>query len=284
VTEARRYVLLGQPTGHSPTPALWNRLFEAAGLPWSYAAHDVPAAEIDGWFDALRGGGLAGAHVTMPHKAAAARAADARDERVRRTEVANWVARREDALVAHNTDAEGAALLLGPRRFAVVAVLGSGGAARALLDALDGHADEVTILSVDAEGARALARRAAAWLPTVRVGDWDARARVAARAELVVNATPIGMDGDPSPPPLPAAAFGPDAHLYDLVYRGDGTATPLQEAARAGGAAVVDGLAHLEAQAVTCLPHIGLDRALAPLIGPTLTELVGRPPACWSRP
>jgi shikimate dehydrogenase len=282
MSDARRYVLLGNPTGHSPTPALWNRLFAAAGLPWSYSARDVGAEDLDRWFGELRGGAVAGAHVTMPHKAAAARAADAVDERVRRTQVANWLAADDGRLVAHNTDAEGARLLLGAQRFSSVLVLGSGGAARALADALDGHADRVTIASVDADGAQVVVDHVTAWLPAVGLGRWDARARLAADAELVVNATPIGMDGDDSASPIPTSAFTPYTHLYDLVYRGDGTTTPLQDAARAAGARVVDGLAHLEAQAVTCLPHIGLDGSLAPLIGSTLAELVGRTPAVWT--
>jgi shikimate dehydrogenase len=282
MTVAARYVLLGDPTGHSPTPALWNRLFRAAGLSWTYTAHDVADADLERWFRRLRDGAVAGAHVTMPHKAAAAAAADVADERVHRTQVANWLTVDRGRLAASNTDAEGARLLLGARRFGSVLLLGSGGAARALADALEGRADRLTIVSVDGDGARAVGRQVAGWLPVVDVRPWQDRATLAADADLVINATPIGMDGDVSPAPVPAEAFTPETFLYDLVYRGDGSPTPLQDGARAGGAEVIDGLAHLEAQAVTCLPHIGLDGALSALIAPTLAELVGRAPARWS--
>jgi shikimate dehydrogenase len=280
---AASFALLGLPTGHSPTPALWNRLFAVAGLPWRYDAHDVEPAALGGWLARLHTGALAGAHITMPHKRPAAQAAEARDEQVARAGVANWLAREDGVLTARNTDAEGARRLIGERRFDHVLVLGSGGAARALLSALHGRAGAVTICSMDGAGAAELVVLAAPWFARVVTRPWAERdAAAAAAADLVVNATPLGMGGRGDASPLAPGALVATTFLYDLVYRRDGDPTPLQRAALAAGAPVVDGLGHLEAQAVTCLPYMGLDAALAPEIGAALTALVGRAPRCWS--
>jgi shikimate dehydrogenase len=276
-----QYALLGLPTGHSPTPALWSRLFADAGRDAAYRAHDVEPADLARWVAALRDGALAGAHVTMPHKRPAAQAADVRDAQVRRVGVANWLAREDGALVARNTDVEGARRLLGDRRFGRVLLLGSGGAARAVLGALHGAAGTVAICSADPDGAAELAALGRPWFEDVVVAPWARRAEAADGAGLVVNATPLGMAGVHEGTPLEAAAFTPSTFLYDLVYRRDGAPTALQQAATGVGAPVVDGLGHLEAQAVACLPYMGLDAALAPRVGSALTALIGRPPRRW---
>ncbi len=110
----------------------------------------------------------------------------------------------------------------------------------------------------------------------------DERGAIAARSDLIVNATPLGMAGRDEPSPLAAGELRPGARLYDLVYRPDGSATPLQAAALEAGAEVVDGLAHFEAQAVASLPHVGLAPRLAGDVTPAVAQLAGRAGRRWS--
>lgn len=79
--------------------------------------------------------------------------------------------------------------------------------------------------------------------------------------------------------PLAPDALGATTFLYDFVYRRDGEPTLPQLAVLAP---VVDGLGHLEAQAVTCLPYMRLDARLAAAVGAALTAIVGRAPRRWS--
>ncbi|MDO8186513.1 hypothetical protein Q5424_24155 [Conexibacter sp. JD483] len=275
------FALLGNPTGHSPAPRMWNGLFARAGVEWRYAAHDVRPGELGFWVDVLRCGTLSGAHVTMPLKAQAADAADVRDADVERAGVANWLALEHDELTARNLDVAAARALIGERRFEQALVLGAGGAARGLLTALAGACDAVAIVSDDAEGAAALARQANGWFAAAAARPWQQLGALAARSDLIVNATPLGMAGRDEPSPLAAAELRPGARLYDLVYRPDGSATPLQAAALEAGAEVVDGLAHFEAQAVASLPHVGLAPALAGDVTPAVARLAGRAGRRW---
>ncbi len=171
------FALLGNPTGHSPAPRMWNGLFARAGVEWRYAAHDVRPGELGFWLDVLRCGTLSGAHVTMPLKAQAADAADVRDADVERAGVANWLSLEHDELTARNLDVAAARVLIGERRFEHALVLGAGGAARGLLTALTGTCDAVAIADVDHGAAATLARQGRGWFAVAAASRWTSAAR-----------------------------------------------------------------------------------------------------------
>jgi shikimate dehydrogenase len=277
----RELALLGSGIAHSLSPATWNGVFGELGLPWRYGLLDVGEDGLDDALSRLRDGRTWAYNVTMPHKAWAARVATRPDDRVQRAGVANWLAAEGRELAAANTDTEGAAALLnaaGPIRRALV--LGAGGAAAAILVALVARTFRVTIANRTGSRADELADRARSWLPEVRVIGWHERADAAAEADLIVNATPFGMSGTPGSP-LDAIEPRQGLHVYDLVY-GEGT-TALVAQAIAAGALVADGLAHLEAQAVALLPHLGLPIDRARTVRTHLTAAAGRTPLRWAR-
>lgn len=277
-----RFLLLGRPTGHSVTPAIWDAVFQAAGRPWRFETRDVEhEAELDGILAAILERTFPGAFVTMPYKGHAARAAQRHDDHVARCGVANLVLPDGGGLLAANTDAAAVAQIAGGRRFGHALVLGSGGAARGALSGLTGRVGRLTIASLDAEGARDLAGWAEREFPAVDLVDWDRRASIAPSGDLVVNATPVGMAGLDAEPALPATSLGPDTWVYDFVYRPDGSPTPLQAAAGAAGAPLTDGAAHVETQAILALPVLGLDPALAALVSERTAAAFGRPPQRW---
>lgn len=261
--ETRVAGVIGDPIRHSLSPVVCNAAFDALGLDWVYVAFEVPDGAAADALEAMRTLGIEGLSVTMPHKEAVALYVDELTPDAAALGAVNCVARRGGNLVGHNTDGPGFldALRLDEgwdpagRRCVVV---GAGGAARAVIRALAGAgaADVVIVNRTPARG-REAARLAG---DVARVGvlaDIDA-------AELVVNATPVGMTSVVSltdvaggervtsgPMPVPAERLGAGQLIVDLVY--EPMQTPLLEAARAAGATPVGGLGMLIHQAAHAL-------------------------------
>ena len=192
-------VLMGHGIGYSASPAMHNAAFRAMGIDAHYQLRDVPAGALSEEVAELRGPDRLGANVTKPHKLAVCDLVDERAPDVERLGAANTIVRHGDRLVAHNTDlaaitAELAELGAGGRR---AVVLGAGGASRAAIAALEDLGGEATV---------------------VTRATWDDMADELARAEVVVNATPIGTE-DPSATPVPAELLRRDLAVLDLVYR-----------------------------------------------------------------
>jgi shikimate dehydrogenase len=193
-----RVALLGRPVAESLSPRMQNAAFAAAGLDWEYVALEVPPDELAAAVQRLVDDGWAGANVTIPHKLAAARLCDEADG-----ESVNTLVVRDGRLLGFNTDKEIVSGIEAER----VCLIGTGGAARALLPGLRGEVRTFT--------------RSGSWPPD------------AAGCDLVVNATPVRDE-------LLVEPRGGQT-VVDLAYRGDGRPTALVEAARAAGCAVVDG-------------------------------------------
>lgn len=233
-----RLVLLGHPVTHSLSPVFHNAALRAAGLALRYTALDVLPDALPRVLDALRQEGAAG-NVTIPHKRAVALACGHVTAVARRTGAVNTFWIEGGALCGDNTDVAGfgAAVerLLGaapgslwPRR---IALLGAGGAARAVLAAAELHGG-VTVDVHARTPAHAAALAGEFACASVRRGD------PAPDAGLVVNATPMGMADDAHPLPIDAIPEG--AAVLDLVYR-PGETTWVR-AARARGHVAADGI------------------------------------------
>ncbi len=242
--------VIGDPIAHSLSPLLHNAAFDALGLDWVSVAYRVRAGAADAALDGMRALGIAGLSVTMPHKEQAFGAVDDTTEVARRLEAVNCVSWRDGALLGDSTDGEGflAALACAVGFDAAgkrCLVIGAGGAARAVILALaEAGAAEVAVQN--RTGARA--ERAAALAGAVgRVGS----AADVAGAELVVQATPVGMnraDGAASDElPVDPAALHAGQVVAELVYHP--AQTPMLRAAQARGAQCVGGLGMLVHQA-----------------------------------
>jgi shikimate dehydrogenase len=242
-----RLVLLGHPVRHSLSPTFQNAALRHAGIPARYEALDVPPAELHGCVRALIAEGAAG-NVTVPHKEAVAALCSSRTPLAERAGAVNtfWVER--GALIGDNTDVAGFASLArqllggdGPPRDLTVAVLGAGGAAAAVLTAIECWPNCTTILYNRTPARRdRLARRFAA---IVR-GTADDPMRAVAECALVVNATSVGLADDALP--VPVEAIPSTAAVLDLVYRPGETAWV--RAARARGLRAADGVGMLVEQ------------------------------------
>lgn len=236
--------VLGWPLEHTLSPAIHNAAFRALGLDWTYLAFPVPPESLRAAIAGLRALGATGANVTMPHKEAVVALLDDVSGDARALGAVNTIQRVGDLLVGHNTDVDGfREFLAGDAgvdvRARCVLLLGSGGAARAVVKALDElDAGEIVVCARRLGAARQLTELAAPG--RVWTTEWARAEAQAARADVIVNATPIGMHAED---PLPQASLGEGQVVVDLVYQPQ--ATPLMERARAAGAQAWGGLGML---------------------------------------
>ena len=232
-----RLVLLGHPVAHSSSPRFHNAALEAAGLPVRYEALDTPPDRLRRVLDTLRQEG-AGGNVTIPHKEAVRVACGSVTPLAARAAAVNTFWTEDGVLHGDNTDVVGferamTALLGSIPRGVTLALLGAGGAARAVLTAVERWPDARVVLH-NRDHARA-ERLAAEFAVVVRVAGSSADA--VAEADVVVNASPVGIRGDELP--LPVEVLREGAAVLDLVYRSGGT--PWVRAARARGHVADDG-------------------------------------------
>ena len=249
ITAATRVAgVIGDPVRHSLSPVIHNAAFRALDLDWVYLALPVAAGDGAEAVRAMRTFGLDGLNVTMPHKADVIPALDGLSPTAAALGAVNTIHRRADELLGASTDGAGFVDALvhdegfdpaGKR----VLIVGAGGAARAVVLAL-AEAGAADIAVVNRTAARAEAAAALAG-PVGRQGD---EADVD-EADLVVNATPVGMDGTPVAEAvlLDTGRLHPDQVVVDLVYHP--LRTPLLVAARERGAVAVTGLGMLIHQA-----------------------------------
>ncbi len=236
--------VIGSPVGHSLSPALHNAAFADLGIDWVYIACEVAPGRAAEALAAMGALGLGGLSVTMPHKAAAAGAVDVLDPAAAALRSVNTVVPEADGrLKGYSTDGAGFVAALAAAGQSVVGrtvcLLGGGGAARALADALArAGAAQVKVVNRTISAAEATAALAAG------VGSVGSAADVRA-AEIVVNATSVGMGSEqlPCDPTLLHAG----QVVADIVYHPRDTA--LLRAARRVGATAVDGLGMLVHQA-----------------------------------
>jgi shikimate dehydrogenase len=240
--------VIGDPVRHSLSPIVHNAAFQALGLDWVYLAFPVATGEGAGAVAAMRTLGLDGLNVTMPHKADVLPALDGLSPTAAALGAANTIHRLGDELHGASTDGIGFVDALrhdegfSPEGRRAV-VFGAGGAARAVVLAL-AEAGAADVAVVNRTGARADA--AVALAPAVaRPGSEDD----VDEADLVVNATPVGMDGTAQADAvlLDPRRLRAGQVVADLVYHP--IRTPLLVAARERGAVAVTGLGMLIHQA-----------------------------------
>ena len=243
--------VMGWPVGHSRSPLLHNFWLARDGIDGAYIPFAVPPDRVEQALRALPALGFAGTNVTIPHKEAVAGAVDETDDIARRIGAVNTVFVRGDGTLAgSNTDAFGFVEALRSRLDGwsaagiAATVLGAGGAARAIVAALqDEGAAEIRLVNRTAARAEALCERFGD--PVVAVG-WEEREEALDGAGFLVNTTALGMAGG-EPLDIRLDALPPDAVVNDIVY------TPLETgllaSARGRGLRAVDGLEMLLHQA-----------------------------------
>lgn len=237
--------VLGYPVRHSLSPVMHNAAFRALGLNWVYLAFEVPPERLAQAVAGMRGLGIRGLNLTIPHKEAVAPLLDGLTEAAQQIGAVNTLFWEGDRLLGDNTDAEGFVQAL--REAGVepagqtVLILGAGGAARAVAYALNRLHCRLLIANRTLARAEALAAEFGA---TALPMTLEALRPLLPHVDGVVNSTALGMapHADTSPP-VAWDALPDTAWACDLVYRP--LHTRFLQAARERGLRTVDGLGML---------------------------------------
>lgn len=249
----RLVALLGDPVSHSLSPRMHAAAFRERGLRWAYVAFRVRPEDLGAAVAGLRALGFAGANVTLPHKVAVCQLADELDGSAARCGAANTLVFSEGRVLAFNTDVAGVRRALDEEgvtaRGLRVAVLGAGGAARAACVALgEAGAGLVTVVARRPPAGQALCARMREEFPAtrfeVRPFEDAALREVLREADMVVNATPVGMHPREDESPVREGAWLRQGQVvFDMVY--NPPETRLVRLAQQAGARTVGGLSML---------------------------------------
>ncbi|WP_173088392.1 shikimate dehydrogenase [Devosia sp. 1635] len=246
----RKAFVIGHPIAHSRSPLIHGTWLAEHGIDGTYEAIDVAPAELPGFFERLRGGEFAGGNVTIPHKEAVFALCDTVDPLARSIGAVNTLVAEHGHVHGTNTDYLG---FLGnldqgapgwSEGLEAAIVLGAGGAARAILVALQSRNIPIILLNRTRQTADRLAQSIGG---DIDVADLEEFNSIAPSAGLVVNTSSVGMHGTGFAD-FDLGQLRRDVLVTDLVYVP--LQTPLLADAAAHGLRIVDGLGMLLHQAV----------------------------------
>ena len=255
--------VIGDPIAHSKSPIIHKFWLEKLGLDYDFRRTRVPQSELTQFLDQRRADpDWCGCNVTIPNKIAVAEHLDELSGAARVVGAVNCITRsggEQPHLIGHNTDVTGFLEPLEPWlqrefRYKDASVIGTGGAAAAVSHALAKLGFLVISYGRTAKSAAEFRHKLglsddpefAGEIAGLRIGgsgNWGDRSDV---LDLLVNATPLGMDGFP-PLPMNLAGWPRNMIVYDAVYAP--LETQLLRDARALGFPTIDGLQMLVGQA-----------------------------------
>ena len=244
--------VIGNPVKHSLSPVILNAAFREAKINWVYTAFETPEEKLADAIGGIRALGIAGLSVTMPHKARVCSLLDEISDSAQSLGAVNCIVNDAGNLKGHNTDGDGfldavkhdAGLDVAGKK---VLVIGSGGSARSIIYSL-GKAEAREIAVINRTKNKALDALELAG-SVGRYVEENEISKVVSEADLVVNATPVGMSDTEgtSSFPLEPNLLTKGQLAVDLIYHP--ISTPWMEALRDRGVEVHGGLSMLIFQA-----------------------------------
>jgi shikimate dehydrogenase len=254
-----RLGVLGDPVEHSLSPQMQDAAVNHCKIDMQYARFHILPGELGDALNRMRELQFVGLNLTLPHKVAAPELVDQLDEDAKEIGATNVVKIEQGKMHGFNTDGRGFARAI-REEFSVdlrdlrVMILGAGGAARAIaLECAKSHCERLVIANATFEKGERLAQKLRDFfvgpkvfgpVPRLQAIHWEESAFQfqIANVDLVVNATPVGLNrGDPSP--IPSRLLAPHLMVYDTIY--SAAQTPLVTAALEAGARAANGLSML---------------------------------------
>jgi len=254
-----RVGVFGDPVEHSLSPQMQNGALKHSKIDMQYARFHILPSELREALDCVRKLEFVGLNLTMPHKIAAPELLDRTDDDAKQIGAVNVIKIDNGKLYGFNTDGRGFARAI-REEFSVdlrdlrVMILGAGGAARAIaFECAKSHCERLVIANGTFEKGERLAEKLRNFfegpkvfgpVPRLQAIRWEETAFQfqIANVDLVVNATPVGLNrSDPSP--LSARLLAPHLMVYDTIYSAE--RTPLISAAIEAGARAANGLSML---------------------------------------
>ena len=214
-----KYYIIGYPLGHTVSPNMHNAAFNELGLPHSYEVMEVsPGLLSDVLKNRIGKKNFGGASVTIPYKIEIIKYLDKISESAKYIGAVNTIDYRNGVLYGYNTDASGGVRALsesyGDLSRAKVVLLGAGGAARAMAYELAPIVDELLILNRTIDKAKSLSRQIGKNTSYNSIE----RQNLIESANILINATPVGMSPKTSSSPVNPVHLHPDLFVYDIIY------------------------------------------------------------------
>lgn len=233
-TKTSLYCVLGDPVGHSLSPAMHNCAFAETGFNGVYLAFHVK--DIAASVSAIRGLGVKGASITIPHKTAVMGFLDAVDDTACSIGAVNTIVNRKGVLSGYNTDCPGAVNALKEKttiRDMDITIIGAGGAARAVGFGIVNAGGRLTVLNRNIERGRQLA------------ADLNAKFKpltddIVLDCRVLINTTSVGMAPHIENMPIPATQLRKEMLVMDIVY--NPLKTKLLQVADDRGCQTIDGV------------------------------------------
>jgi shikimate dehydrogenase len=239
--------VIGDPIEHSMSPVMHNAAFEKLGLNYLYVPFRVKKEELDKAIAGMRALNIRGLNVTLPHKVAVIPLLDKLDPLVQRIGAVNTIVNDDGALTGYNTDATGflQALLergIKPRGKNVV-IIGAGGASRAISLILAERGSNLIILNRTLDKAReyasSISQACHREAKALELNE-ENLAKVLEKADILVNATSVGMSPNGNETPVSPDLLRPSLTVFDIVY--NPIKTRLLREAEAAGAETISGV------------------------------------------
>jgi shikimate dehydrogenase len=239
--------VIGDPIEHTLSPAIHNAAFDHLKLDFVFLAFRVKAADLENAVQGMRGLGIHGLNVTMPHKSTVISFLDEVDPTVQFLGSANTILNKNGRLSGFNTDGVGALKALRENGTELsekkVLLLGAGGAAKAIAFALAKEVGELVILNRTSEKAKELAEALGRMFNKKVVGGSlspDAIAKNLRASDILINATSVGMKPHLSQSLVAPQWLKSNLVVMDIVY--NPVETKLAKDAKAAGAKVISGV------------------------------------------
>jgi len=247
--KTRVCALIGDPVEHSMSPVMHNAAFRELGLDFVYVAFRVQKENVTRAIGGMRAFNLRGLNVTIPHKVAVIPLLDELDPLAEKIGAVNTIVNNDGVLKGYNTDAGGflhALLAQGiePERKNIV-IIGAGGVSRAASFVLADRNANITILNRieelnwAVELADHITQTFGKKVDALELNPENLK-KVSAKADVLVNATSVGMSPKISETPVNAGLLRPGLVVYDIVY--NPIETRLLKEAAAAGAKIISGL------------------------------------------
>ena len=240
--------IIGDPIGHSMSPVIHNAAFEKMGIDYLYVPFRVKKEALGEAIQGMRALNIRGLSVTIPHKVTVIPFLDELDPLAERIGAVNTIVNDDGVLRGYNTDATGFLQTLlergGEPEKKNVVILGAGGASRAISFILAERGAHLVILNrlLELDWAEELASRISQiFTKEVEALELNEEnlAKVLEKADIVVNATSVGMSPNIDETPIPAKLLKPGLIVFDIVY--NPIKTRLLREAEAAGAKTISG-------------------------------------------
>ncbi len=271
--------VIGDPIEHSMSPAMHNAAFQKMGIDYLYVPFKVRREELGRAIDGMRALNIIGLNVTIPHKVAVIPLLDKLDPLAEKIGAVNTIVNEDGFLTGYNTDATGFLQPLLERGIEPggkdIVMLGAGGGSRAVCFALAQRGAHLVILNRTPAKAEELARHLThAFEKEVEALKLDEKnlAMALEKADILVNATSVGMHPGADETPVPARLLKSGLVVGDIVY--NPIKTRLLREAEAAGAETVSGIDMLVWQGALAVEKwIGLKEPIALMREVAIREL-----------